>query len=144
MGIRDRRTAFAQSSSGKQITAALIQRARYWESRGLIRRYDHHVLMELLMDGQGACAGCIIRDEYPKKMEVVPGAVLLCSGGMNGLFGKTTGTTQNTGAATAAAFVRGVPCANLEMIQYHPTTAAISGKRALISEAARGEGGRCV
>lgn len=141
-GQKKRRTAFAQSSSGKQITAALIQRARYWESRGLIRRYDHHVLMDLLMDGQGACAGCIIRDEYTKKMEVVPGAVLLCSGGMNGLFGKTTGTTQNTGAATAAAFVRGVPCANLEMIQYHPTTAAISGKRALISEAARGEGGR--
>lgn len=141
-GQKKRRTAFAQSSTGKQITAALVQRARYWESRGIIRQYDHHELMDLVMDGQGGCAGCIVRDEYSKKFEILPGAVLLCSGGMNGLFGKTTGTTRNTGAATAAAFARGVACANLEMIQYHPTTAAISGKRALISEAARGEGGR--
>ena len=32
--------------------------------------------------------------------------------------------------------------ANLEMIQYHPTTVEIGGKKMLISEAARGEGGR--
>ena len=38
--------------------------------------------------------------------------------------------------------MRGVRLANLEFIQYHPTTVSISGKRMLISEAARGEGGR--
>ena len=66
----------------------------------------------------------------------------MASGGLNGLFGRTTGAVQNTGAAAAAAYLAGAACANLEMIQYHPTTAAISGKRALLSEAARGEGGR--
>ena len=43
---------------------------------------------------------------------------------------------------SAALFGLGVPMANLEMIQYHPTTVEIGGKKMLISEAARGEGGR--
>lgn len=141
-GQEKRRTVFAQSSTGKQVTAALIQRARYWESRGMIERRDHHALLDLVMTEDGACAGCILRDGHSGETGVCLGPVLLCCGGLNGLFGKTTGTVQNTGGAAAAAFAAGVPCANLEMIQYHPTTAAISGKRALISEAARGEGGR--
>ncbi|MBQ2359225.1 MAG: FAD-binding protein, partial [Ruminococcus sp.] len=71
------------------------------------------------------------------------GSVILATGGLNGLFdGMTTGTTQNTSDAAAAVFAQGVELANLEMIQYHPTTIQIQGKRLLISEAARGEGGR--
>ena len=62
---------------------------------------------------------------------------------MNGLFpGRTTGTTQNTGFVTARVFFQGAALANLEMLQYHPTTVAVPGKRLLVSEAARGEGGR--
>jgi succinate dehydrogenase / fumarate reductase flavoprotein subunit len=61
---------------------------------------------------------------------------------MHGLFGGTTGSLDNSGAVTAALFRTGVPLANGEFIQYHPTTAAMPGKRLLISEAARGEGGR--
>ena len=141
-GQKKQRTAFAQSSTGKQITAALIQEARKWEGRGLIARRPRHMLVELTVDGQERCTGCILLEETTKALEPLAEPVLLASGGLNGLFGKTTGTTQNTGAATAAAFAAGAACANLEMIQYHPTTTPISGKRALISEAARGEGGR--
>ena len=54
----------------------------------------------------------------------------------------TTGTTQNTGEVTAKVFSQGINLGNLEMLQYHPTTIGISGKRCLITEAARGEGGR--
>jgi succinate dehydrogenase / fumarate reductase flavoprotein subunit len=62
---------------------------------------------------------------------------------MNGMFpGRTTGTTANSGDAAAIVFSQGVIFSNLEMIQYHPTTIAIPGKRCLVSEAARGEGGR--
>ena len=62
---------------------------------------------------------------------------------MNGLFEEmTTGSMLNTSDAAAIALERGVELANLEFIQYHPTTIAIQGKRLLISEAARGEGGR--
>ena len=141
-GQKKQRTAFAQSSTGKQIASALIQEAHKWEAQGRIVRMNHHSMVNIAVNGQKECTGCIIRDNYTNCCQFLSGNVLLASGGMNGLFGKTTGTTQNTGAATAVAFAAGAACANLEMIQYHPTTTPISGKRALISEAARGEGGR--
>ena len=53
-----------------------------------------------------------------------------------------TGSLANTGEVTAELFRLGVPMANLEMIQYHPTTVELGEKRMLLSEAARGEGGR--
>lgn len=141
-GQKKQRTAFARSATGKQIMTALIQETRRWESRGLVERRMHHTLQKLVVNGENACTGCIISDDYTNCCQILTGNVLLATGGLNGLFGKTTGTTQNTGDATAAAYAAGAACANLEMIQYHPTTTPISGKRALISEAARGEGGR--
>lgn len=141
-GQKKKRTAFAQSSTGKQIVAALTQEARKWEAKGLIHRRSHHQLQKLLVTGENECTGCIILDDNTESCEILSGTVLLATGGLNGLFGKTTGSTQNTGAATALAYTAGAACANLEMIQYHPTTTPFSGKRVLISEAARGEGGR--
>lgn len=139
-GQKKQRTAFAQSSTGKQVTSALIQEVRRWENEGWITRRSHHRMTELIMEN--GCCGCILMDTRTSAWETLNGPVLLACGGLNGLFGKTTGTLQNTGAAAAAAFAAGAAMGNLEMIQYHPTTVALSGKRALISEAARGEGGR--
>lgn len=84
-----------------------------------------------------------VQDSYTGALLDLGGAVILCTSGMNGLFpGMTTGTTQNTGDVTAAVFSQGISLANLEMLQYHPTTVGIAGKRCLVTEAARGEGGR--
>ena len=89
------------------------------------------------------CCGLLIRDVYTGEETRFTGPVLMACGGMNGLFpSRTTGTLINSGNAAARLFARGVRFSNLEMIQYHPTTIAIAGKRLLISEAARGEGGR--
>lgn len=89
------------------------------------------------------CCGLLIRDVYTGEETRFTGPVLMTCGGMNGLFpSRTTGTLINSGNAAAKLFAMGVRFSNLEMIQYHPTTIAIAGKRLLISEAARGEGGR--
>ncbi len=89
------------------------------------------------------CCGLLIRDVYTGEETRFTGPVLMACGGMNGLFpSRTTGTLINSGNAAAKLFAKGVRFSNLEMIQYHPTTIAIAGKRLLISEAARGEGGR--
>lgn len=89
------------------------------------------------------CCGLLIRDVYTGEEMRFAGPVLMACGGMNGLFpSRTTGTLINSGNAVARLFAKGVRFSNLEMIQYHPTTIAIAGKRLLISEAARGEGGR--
>ncbi len=141
-GQKKKRTAYAKSSTGKILMSALIDEARRYEAQGLIKRYPHHRFNELIIENE-ACKGVKITDLYTGNTGKLYGAVIICTGGMNSLFPEmTTGTAVNTGDVTAQAFSQGVALANLEFIQYHPTTAAISGKRMLISEAARGEGGR--
>ena len=141
-GQKRKRTAYAKSSTGKIIMTALIDEARKYEAAGLIRRLPHHAFLRLMKEN-GQCTGVRIRDCYSGMTADLPGTVLLCSGGMNGLFpGMTTGTTQNSGDVTAAVFAQGAALGNPEMLQYHPTTVGIPGKRMLVTEAARGEGGR--
>lgn len=144
-GQKKKRTAYAKSSTGKVLMSALIDECRKYESRGLVVRLSHHAFSTLLFSGaeKPECAGVRVEDLYTGKEFSFTGPVILCFGGLNGFFpGMTTGTTANTGDAAAQVFAQGVRFGNLEMIQYHPTTIGISGKRCLISEAARGEGGR--
>ncbi|MBR1554637.1 MAG: FAD-binding protein, partial [Oscillospiraceae bacterium] len=141
-GQKKKRTAYARSSTGKIIMTALIDAVRKHEASGLVKRYPHHDFIELLTENQ-VCRGVRVQDAYTGKITDFKGIVLLCSGGMNGIFpSMTTGTTQNSGDVTATVFRQGVKLGNPEMIQYHPTTVGISGKRCLVTEAARGEGGR--
>ena len=141
-GQKKKRTAYAKSSTGKMIMSALTDAVRRYEAKGLVTRYPHHIFMGLIMSRK-KCTGAVFRDSYSGKQLMFHGRVIVCCGGMNGFFPeKTTGTTANTGDVQAQLFALGTEFANLEMIQYHPTTIGISGKRCLVTEAARGEGGR--
>ena len=141
-GQKKKRTAYAQSSTGKVLMTALIDECRKYEAAGVIHRLCHHEFLSLLIRG-GRCEGAWVRDSYSGEGFGLAGPVIIAAGGLNGFFpGMTTGTTANSGDAAAILFAQGVAFANLEFIQYHPTTVQIPGKRMLISEAARGEGGR--
>jgi len=141
-GQKKKRTVFAKSSTGKTVTAALIDAVRKYECEGLVERFPHHEFLQLRIAG-GRCCGAVAADIYSGEKLFLPGPVIMAVGGMNGMFeGMTTGSTANTGSAAAVLFAQGVRMANLEMVQYHPTTVQIAGKRMLVSEAARGEGGR--
>lgn len=141
-GQKKKRTAYAQSSTGKVLMTALIDECRKYEVSGTVQRLNHHEFLSPILDN-GYCGGVWLRDDHSGEIFAVSGPVIFAAGGLNGFFpGMTTGTTANTGKAAAALFVRGVAFANLEFIQYHPTTVQIPEKRMLISEAARGEGGR--
>ena len=141
-GQKKKRTTYAKSSTGKVLMTALTDEVRKYEARGLVERYPHHRFECLLMDGE-RLTGVQVFDRFRKRTIALDGAVIMACGGTNGLFaGATTGTTANTGSASAALFSQGVTFANLEFLQYHPTTVSITGKRLLVSEAARGEGGR--
>jgi succinate dehydrogenase / fumarate reductase flavoprotein subunit len=142
-GQKKKRTAYAKSSTGKIIMTALIDEARRFEAEGFIERFSSHELVKLIIKSEQKVEGVVIRNTYTGEVCAFYGPVILSCGGMNGFFpGRTTGTTANSGEAAAIAFSQGVVFSNLEMIQYHPTTVKIPGKRCLISEAARGEGGR--
>lgn len=137
-----KRTAYAGAATGKQIVTALVQEARKYECQGLIRRrlglWFHSVLLQ-----DGICYGALFYSENERKLEAVfADAVVMATGGQNGLFGKTTGSALCDGYAAGMLFLQGAELKNLEFIQYHPTTIDTPQKKMLITEGARGEGGR--
>lgn len=136
------RTHYAGTSTGKQIVTALVMEARRLEGLGLIeRRYWTDFYSALIKDG--VCYGAMLYSEAARTIEAVTAdAVVIATGGQNALFGKTTGSTQCDGYAAGKLFTQGAELKNLEFVQYHPTTVVTDQKKILVSEAARGEGGR--
>lgn len=136
------RTAYAGASTGKQIMSALIREARKYECQNVINRLlGRQFHSALIQDNK--CYGALLYNEKERKIETVyADAVVIATGGQNVLFGKTTGSMQCDGYAAAKLYEQGVRLKNLEFIQYHPTTIETPQKRMLITEAARGEGGR--
>ncbi|MEE1290040.1 MAG: FAD-binding protein [Spirochaetota bacterium] len=141
-GQSKNRTAYAGSSTGKQIMTALIREVRKYECTNMITRLlGRRFHSALIKDNK--CYGVLLYNEKLCTMETVyADAVVAASGGQNLLFGKTTGSTQCDGYVAAKLYEQGAKLKNLEFIQYHPTTVETPQKRMLISEAARGEGGR--
>ncbi len=141
-GQKKKRTAYAKSSTGKMIMTAMIDAVRKYEAAGLVTRYPRHVLVNICAE-DGKLKYIDVKDMFGGSVIRFFGETILCTGGLNGLFdGLTTGSILNTANAAALALGAGAELANLEFVQYHPTTVRITGKRMLISEAARGEGGR--
>ena len=136
------RTHYAGTSTGKQIVTALVMEARRLEGLGLIeRRYWTDFYSALIKDG--VCYGAMLYSEAARNIEAVTAdAVVMATGGQNALFGKTTGSTQCDGYAAGKLLTQGAELKNLEFVQYHPTTVVTDQKKMLVSEAARGEGGR--
>ena len=136
-----KRTHYCGASTGKQIVSALTMEARRYEAARLITRrkgWFHSALIE-----DGVCHGAILFDETDGSLNAIyADAVVIAVGGQNALFGKTTGSTLCDGYTAGRLFMQGAELKNLEFIQYHPTTLETPQKRMLISEAARGEGGR--
>ena len=142
-GQKKQRTAYAGARTGKQVVTALASQCRKREFEGTVERHVGWRFVSLMLTQNHECAGVVCVSENTGEVKSFVGdAVIMASGGLNSLFGKTVGSTQNDGYATAKLFTQGVQLSNLEMIQYHPTTIQAPGKRMLITEAARGEGGK--
>lgn len=136
------RTYYGGTSTGKQIVSALVMQVRRYEVLGLIHRRLWSCFHSALLE-DGICYGALLYSEVTGQLEAVPAnAVVMATGGQNALFGKTTGSSQCDGYAAGRLFQQGAELKNLEFIQYHPTTLKTPGKNILLSEAARGEGGR--
>ena len=69
-------------------------------------------------------------------------AVIIATGGLGYIFGKSTNGIANTGSAVSGLYQQGVRYANGEFIQIHPTAIPGDDKNRLMSETCRGEGGR--
>ncbi|MEK8132420.1 succinate dehydrogenase flavoprotein subunit [Paenibacillus filicis] len=142
-GTKHSRTAFAGATTGQQLLYALDEQVRRWETAGLVKKYEHWEFLGAILDDDGVCRG--IAGQDLRSMEVNTfgaDAVILATGGPGIIFGKTTNSVINTGTAASAVYQQGVHYANGEFIQIHPTAIPGDDKLRLMSESARGEGGR--
>src|SRR5262245_17855079 len=137
------RTAFAGATTGQQLLYALDEQVRRHEAGGRVKKYEGWEFVGLVRDDSGVCVGLAALDLRTMKPRAFPAAaVVLATGGPGLLFGRSTNSIINSGSAAAAAFLDGADYANGEFIQVHPTAIPGMDKLRLMSESARGEGGR--
>lgn len=137
------RTAFAGATTGQQLLYALDEQVRKYEHDGQVQKLEWHEYLGAILDSNGVCRGAVLHDLRTGNVFNVPGdAVVLATGGPGQLYGRSTNSTVCTGAATTSAYLQGAKYANGEFIQIHPTAIPGEDKLRLMSESARGEGGR--
>ncbi|ACX67647.1 succinate dehydrogenase flavoprotein subunit [Paenibacillus lautus] len=142
-GTKRHRTAFAGATTGQQLLYALDEQVRRWETAGLVTKYENWEFLNAVIDDEGVCRGIAAQDLRSMEIKSFKAeAVILASGGPGIIFGKTTNSVINTGTAASAVYQQGVHYANGEFIQIHPTAIPGDDKLRLMSESARGEGGR--
>ena len=137
------RTAFAGATTGQQLLYALDEQVRRHESDGKVKKYEGWEFLSAVLDSNGVARGITALDLRSMELRSFPaGAVILATGGNGALFGKSTNSVVCTGSAQSAIFQQGAFYANGEFIQGHPTCIPGEDKLRLMSESARGEGGR--
>src|SRR5437868_8433677 len=142
-GTLHHRTAFAGASTGQQLLYALDEQVRRYEHDGLVRKYEYWEYLSFIRDEQGACRGIVALDLRTMEIEAFAAdAVCLATGGPGIVYGRSTNSTINTGSANGRSYIDGAIYANAEFVQVHPTAIPGEDKHRLMSESARGEGGR--
>jgi succinate dehydrogenase / fumarate reductase flavoprotein subunit len=137
------RTAFAGATTGQQLLYALDEQVRRHESEGKVKKFEGATFLSAVIDGSGVCRGIAAMDLRSMEIGTYPAdAVIFCTGGIGAIFGRSTNSVACTGSAQSALFQQGVDYANGEFIQVHPTAIPGEDKLRLMSESARGEGGR--
>lgn len=133
------RILYHADSTGKEITDKLISEAK---KRKNITFLENTTLIDLLVD-RNICQGVVIKGEGQNPRRVLADCVVLATGGIGGLYPQSTNHPHLTGDGIALALKYGVEVRNLNYIQIHPTTlySKKAGRRFLISESVRGEGG---
>jgi succinate dehydrogenase / fumarate reductase flavoprotein subunit len=122
---------------------ALDEQVRRYEAEGRVTKFEHWEFLSAALDGKRICRGICAMDL--RSMEIrtfAADAVIIAAGGIGAIFGKSTNSVVCTGSAQSALYQQGCFYANGEFIQVHPTSIPGEDKLRLMSESARGEGGR--
>lgn len=142
-GTLHHRTAFAGASTGQQLLYALDEQVRRWEVGGRVNKFEGWEMLSLVLDDHQVCRGLIAMDLQTLELRsFAADAVIMATGGPGLIFGKSTNSMTCTGSAVSACYQQGARYANGEFIQVHPTSIPGEDKLRLMSESARGEGGR--
>jgi succinate dehydrogenase / fumarate reductase flavoprotein subunit len=142
-GTLHHRTAFAGATTGQQLLYALDEQVRRYEVEGLVEKLEWHEYLGAVLDDDKRCNGAVIQNVRTGEIRAEKGdAVILATGGPGVVYGKSTNSVVCTGTATTSAYLQGAKYGNGEFIQIHPSAVPGRDKLRLMSESARGEGGR--
>lgn len=142
-GTLFKRTAFAGATTGQQLLYALDEQVRRWQVEGLVTLYEFWDFLGPILDDQGTCRGCVAQDIVNMEIRSFPAdAVILATGGCGLIYGRSTMSMVCTGSAASRGYQAGAKYGNPEFMQVHPTAIPGADKLRLMSESARGEGGR--
>jgi succinate dehydrogenase / fumarate reductase flavoprotein subunit len=142
-GTLYKRTAFAGATTGQQLLYALDEQTRRWLVADRITMYEGWDFLSPVIDDEGRCRGAIAQNVIDMEIRAFPAdAVVMAVGGCGLIYGRSTMSMACTGAAASRAAQAGAIYANPEFIQVHPTAIPGADKLRLMSESARGEGGR--
>lgn len=112
------------------------------KSRENIDVFEDEMAIEILSNNNRAL-GVIVINHENEEVYVLANKIVLATGGIGGIYKKTTNEKIACGDGIAMAYRAGVKIKNMEFVQFHPTGFYEEdkyGKTFLISEAVRGEG----
>jgi L-aspartate oxidase len=139
-GHTRRRIVHCQDQTGVELEKGLIRAAH---SKNKLQILENHFACDLLVKDE-KCFGAMVIDSTGNISKVFAKGTLLATGGIGSVYLHTTNPPIATGDGIAMVFRAGCQIANMEFIQFHPTSLygeKINGRSFLISEAVRGEGG---
>ncbi|MCR5787173.1 MAG: L-aspartate oxidase [Acholeplasmatales bacterium] len=112
------------------------------DKRENIEVFENEMGIELLHNNNKAL-GVIVINKNNEEVYVLANKIVLATGGIGGIYKRTTNEKFACGDGIAMAYRSGVKCSDMEYVQFHPTGFYEEdkiGKTFLISEAVRGEG----
>ena len=130
------RTCAAADRTGHAILHTLYQQALRCRAEFMVEYFA----LDLIMDDEGACRGVIawnLDDGTIHRFRAH--RVVLATGGYGRAYFSCTSAHTCTGDGNAMALRAGLPCQDMEFVQFHPT--GVYGAGCLITEGVRGEGG---
>jgi L-aspartate oxidase len=137
-GHSKRRILHSADLTGREIERALISNCK---RKDRIRVFEHHFGIDLISDGKTCYGAHVLDPDTGDVITIAAKVVMLATGGVGRVYLYTTNPEIATGDGVAMAYRAGAKIANMEFIQFHPTTLQHPGAQSfLISEAVRGEG----